>query len=270
MYRRKAEPVLYRHIHLTSSQDVSMRWLVVTVLYRPELAAHIRTVRFSEDHRTSEDIVVKVQQKSQPSELLERAVGKLHRMTKDMLGSDTTKADIRVSWMAPFGGLPCTDHDEKHENPLTGFVGLTGLNTLRVDLDTLVDSKDRSALLKLNKLLPSNVGALHVTGVGQFEFWSLVNTVSPPDQRNLYLLADSCSFKAISITIDVEQGSGAEHEWRFIKSTLVHIARGLWAQKEITLQIYSLTENHESAPRLRVDRKGFYGDKPSAEEPEVD
>jgi len=108
-YRGVSEPFLYRHIKFAASHDVTIRWLVVTILHRPDLTTHIRTVKFSEDHRTSGDSVVKVQRMSESSTLLEQAVVKLHRTIQTMLGSETGKAEIRVSWM---GAVLTDDHVE--------------------------------------------------------------------------------------------------------------------------------------------------------------
>lgn len=443
-YRGVSEPFLYRRIKFTASHDVSMRWLVVTILHRPNLAAHIRTVNFSEDHRTRGDSVVEAQRKSESSALLEQAIVKLHRTIQTTLGSETGKAEIRVSWMGavladnhvegslalivclayniecltimgavgggvttgyyghlltsimweafnhfysePSGSLQDsrpfqrlqnfhiksssptkiitlphlrtirvensdevsishlfptnTSHDlhtleivdtycsakhiqamfsEHHatelrrlilrgfsavpdrscqpildalienchkleylelnllpwfadeiDRPLTGFGSLVSLSTLRIDLDVLIDLDNPSSFLQLNKLLPPNLRALHITGVPEWEFWSFVDRFYEPGINNLQFFAESYSIRFISITIDFEEGSDAEYEWRFIKDRLAHVATLLWAKNEISLQIYKSVQGYGTAPKLIFDREGFHDEAFTFEESETE
>lgn len=108
-YGRVAEPYLYRHIKHTTSHEVNMRWLIVTLLHRPELAAHIKTIEFFEDHRTRDGIFIDAQRTVQLSILLEQAVDKLHQTIRNMLGSKADKAELQVSWL---GAILADDYVE--------------------------------------------------------------------------------------------------------------------------------------------------------------
>jgi hypothetical protein len=54
-YRTITEPFLYRNLELKTGNHVSIRWLVVTLLCRPEVAAFIRAIRIVEAGPTNQD-----------------------------------------------------------------------------------------------------------------------------------------------------------------------------------------------------------------------
>ncbi|KAJ8108605.1 hypothetical protein OPT61_g8059 [Boeremia exigua] len=107
MYRMVTEPFLYRHIELNSGSGVGIRWLVVTLLSRPELAAYTKTIKCLKTEWSSVEKDANSQGTRHPSVSLERLIDKLRITTSDTLGSDADVAKLRVAWM---GAILADDH----------------------------------------------------------------------------------------------------------------------------------------------------------------
>lgn len=108
-YRGITEPFLYRHIVLKAEKLVSIRWLVVTILYRPDLAAHIKTIMFDNTTRTTDVNANGSANAEHLSAHLEQKISKLHEMTANALGTGLETASTRVSWL---GEVLADDHLE--------------------------------------------------------------------------------------------------------------------------------------------------------------
>lgn len=125
MYRKIAEPFLYRDLALKSGNHVSIRWLVVTLLQSPDLAKHIRSVDYAQTTQKAGDNDTHVHL-GHPSVLLEQLSGSFRSVMTTLLGSGPDLAPLRVRWM---GAVLSDDHAEG---------SLTLIVSLAANLDSLV------------------------------------------------------------------------------------------------------------------------------------
>lgn len=92
---------------------------------------------------------------------------------------------------------------EGDKKPLRSFNELTSLGTLRVDIDTLVCNKERmGAFLDLSRLLPPDLGALHILGVHELEFCCRLKSVLKSRLGQLFVMTNMYSVEGLSITLD--------------------------------------------------------------------
>lgn len=103
-YRKVTEPFLYRHNKLTAEHNISIRWLVVTLLSRSELAAHIKSITFVEKDRLPDRDAWSIRMLCHPSELLEQAISAVHKAIVEVFGSAPELADVRMQWMGAILG----------------------------------------------------------------------------------------------------------------------------------------------------------------------
>lgn len=66
---------------------------------------------------------------------------------------------------------------EGTEKPLKGFGDLVSLQTLWVDVETLVSGEERKTLQEFEGLLPPNLDPLHITRVNELELWCLLGPI---------------------------------------------------------------------------------------------
>ena len=115
-------------------------------------------------------------------------------------------------------------------------------------------------------MLPSNLDALHITGISGHDIKTFLDPFSDPDfydhsgLSHTYWLASLCSLKHVLITICVVDIS--ELEFDAVNSLLGLIGRKLWVIEGISLQVYRLPLGDETCSKLLVDRNGVCEEVP--------
>lgn len=113
-YRTITEPFLYRNLELKAGNHVSIRWLVITLLCRPEVAAYIKRIEIAEDGPTNQDNKVvlwsgELGPTQRQSAVLEQHLSRLHEIMINALGPDSDMAGLRITWI---GAVLADDHVE--------------------------------------------------------------------------------------------------------------------------------------------------------------
>ena len=94
--RGLAEPLIYRHIDFKTGNDTYARLLLLTLIERPELAAHIQSVSLAGTH--TEDYYVTNYRRSAFTRV-QGAISRIHDIIRDAVGSQRDAPKICVSWL---------------------------------------------------------------------------------------------------------------------------------------------------------------------------